>query len=193
MDGSDRAHRLGSHMARTVRHRRLPVAHQLQFGKRDQRLTGVRILVRDGRWYPAVVRVTYTRMRFALPISCLALAARLLSSTPALATTPIAPAIQNVSATAITDSDATLEAQIDPESSATEYEVVLADPCRAPMTCVREVTLASGNIPATTAHSHRALCRSAFSRPDLPMTPPASTWKEKEGSSCNRERRITIG
>jgi hypothetical protein len=61
-------------------------------------------------------------------------------------TAPVAPTIQNLSATEITDETATLEAQINPENSETEYEVVIADPCPAPMECIRDVSLASGKI-----------------------------------------------
>jgi hypothetical protein len=51
-------------------------------------------------------------------------------------TAPVAPAIQNLSATEITDETATLEAQINPENSETEYEVVIADPCGGPPDCI---------------------------------------------------------
>jgi hypothetical protein len=69
------------------------------------------------------------------------------SSQPAtFQTAPVAPVIQSLSATEITDETATLEAQINPENSETEYEVVIADPCPAPMECIRDVSLASGKI-----------------------------------------------
>jgi hypothetical protein len=59
------------------------------------------------------------------------------SSLPAVFhTAPVAPAILNVSATEITDETATLEAQINPENSETEYEVVIADPCGGPPDCI---------------------------------------------------------
>jgi hypothetical protein len=57
-------------------------------------------------------------------------------------TEPVAPAIQNVSATEITDETATLEAQINPENSETEYEVLIASPCGGPPDCI----LSSGKI-----------------------------------------------
>lgn len=57
-------------------------------------------------------------------------------------TAPVAPAIRNLSATEITDETATLEAQIDPQNSETEYEVVIADPCGGPPDCI----LSSGKI-----------------------------------------------
>jgi hypothetical protein len=69
-------------------------------------------------------------------------------------TAPVAPAIQNVSASEITDATATLEAQISSENSATEYEVVLADPCAGPPECIVDVPVASGTIPATTAREY---------------------------------------
>jgi len=73
------------------------------------------------------------------------------SSLPAtFHTAPVAPAILNVSATEITDETATLEAQINPEDSETEYEVVIADPCGGPADCI----LSSGKIPATTAREY---------------------------------------
>lgn len=77
------------------------------------------------------------------------------SSLPAtFHTAPVAPAIQNVSATEITDGTATLEAQIDPENSETEYEVVIADPCPAPMECIRDVPLASGKITPSSGREY---------------------------------------
>lgn len=74
------------------------------------------------------------------------------SSLPAMFhTAPVAPAIQDLSVGEITDETATLEARIDPENSETEYEVVIADPCPAPMECIRDVSLASGKITASSA------------------------------------------
>jgi hypothetical protein len=65
------------------------------------------------------------------------------SSEPAtFHTAPVVPAILNVSATEITDETATLEAQINPENSETEYEVVIAEPCGGPPDCI----LSSGKI-----------------------------------------------
>jgi hypothetical protein len=73
------------------------------------------------------------------------------SSLPAtFQTAPVAPAIQNVSATEITDATATLEAQISSENSETVYEVVIADPCGGLPDCV----VSRGNIPATTAREY---------------------------------------
>jgi alpha-tubulin suppressor-like RCC1 family protein len=67
-------------------------------------------------------------------------------------TEPVEPGIGGVSAADITDDNATLEAQIAPQNTETEYEIVLVDPCPAPMECIVDVSLASGKIPATTAH-----------------------------------------
>ncbi len=210
-------------------------------------------------------------------------------------TAPVAPAILNVSATEITDETATLEAQVNPENSETEYEVVIADPCGGPPDCI----LSSGKIippsgreyvrielagkelhlePNTTyeywvvaknkyaektevheifttlktpaidsesatditehdaileakinpegqdvyyqfqivknaseflpelacptersaelvwgAQRRAAPCRSTFCSPARPTDLSASTWKENEGSPCNRKRPITTG
>ncbi len=60
-----------------------------------------------------------------------------------------APAIESLSASHITQDDATLEAQIDPEGLETTYELWMEDPCRPPMECIRVPLLASGSIPAT--------------------------------------------
>jgi hypothetical protein len=57
-------------------------------------------------------------------------------------TAPVAPTVQNLSATEITDETATLEVQVNPENSETEYEVVIADPCGGPPDCI----LSSGKI-----------------------------------------------
>ncbi len=89
--------------------------------------------------------------RLALAVSCVLAAGLLFASAPASATAPVAPTIQNLFATEITDETATLEAQINPENSETEYEVVLADPCPAPMECIRDVSLKSGKITAKSA------------------------------------------
>jgi hypothetical protein len=77
------------------------------------------------------------------------------SSQPAtFHTASVPPVIENLTATEITDETATLEAQIDPENSATEYEVVLADPCPAPMECISDVSLASGKITPSSGHEY---------------------------------------
>ncbi|HXA55243.1 MAG TPA: hypothetical protein VNV37_10275, partial [Solirubrobacteraceae bacterium] len=60
-----------------------------------------------------------------------------------------APVIEGLSASHITQDDATLEAQINPEGLATTYELWMEDPCRPPMECIRVPLLASGSIPAT--------------------------------------------
>jgi uncharacterized protein affecting Mg2+/Co2+ transport len=65
-------------------------------------------------------------------------------------TEPVAPAIKNLSATEITDETATLEAQIDPENSETEYEVVIADPCGGPADCI----LSSGKITSSSGREY---------------------------------------
>lgn len=57
-------------------------------------------------------------------------------NTESFTTAPVAPTIQNLSATEITDETATLEAQIDPENSETEYEVVIAHTCGGPPDCI---------------------------------------------------------
>ncbi len=61
-----------------------------------------------------------------------------------------APVIEGVSASHITQDDATLEAQVNPEGLETTYELSMEDPCRSPMECIRVPLLASGTIPATT-------------------------------------------
>ena len=58
------------------------------------------------------------------------------------------PAIDEESASHITQQDATLEAQIDPEGLQTKYEIWIADPCTAPMECIRDVVVATGTLPA---------------------------------------------
>jgi len=68
--------------------------------------------------------------------------------TVSFVTAPVAPMIEGVSATRITDDSATLEAQISPENSETEYELLIADPCGGPPDCI----LSTGKIPSTTAH-----------------------------------------
>ena len=67
-------------------------------------------------------------------------------------TTPPAskvPVIEGLSASHITQDDATLEARINPEGLETTYELWMEDPCRSPMECIRVPLLASGTIPAT--------------------------------------------
>ncbi|HSZ06172.1 MAG TPA: hypothetical protein VK778_13375 [Solirubrobacteraceae bacterium] len=60
------------------------------------------------------------------------------------------PAINNESASQITQDNATLEAQINPEGLPTEYEILLSHPCPAPMECISDVVIAKGNLPAST-------------------------------------------
>ncbi len=65
-------------------------------------------------------------------------------------TAPVAPTIQNLSATEITDETATLEAQINPENSETKYEVVIAHPCGGPPDCM----LSRGMIIPSNGHEY---------------------------------------
>jgi hypothetical protein len=60
-----------------------------------------------------------------------------------------APVIERLSASHITQDDATLEAQIDPEGLETTYELWMEDPCPSPMECIRVPRLLYGTIPAT--------------------------------------------
>jgi hypothetical protein len=60
-----------------------------------------------------------------------------------------APVIEGLSASHITQDDATLEAQINPEGLETTYELWMEDPCRPPMECIRVPRLLYGTIPAT--------------------------------------------
>jgi Subtilase family len=69
--------------------------------------------------------------------------------TPSATPPPSArPAIDEESASHITQHDATIEAQIDPEGLQTEYEIWIADPCQAPTECIRDVVVARGSVPA---------------------------------------------
>ncbi len=58
------------------------------------------------------------------------------------------PAIEGEAASHVTDGDATLEAQIDPEGMETDYEVVLEGPCAPPAGCISEVVVATGSLAA---------------------------------------------
>jgi hypothetical protein len=67
-------------------------------------------------------------------------------------TAPAPPTIVGPSASRVGERDATLEAQIDPEGAETSYEVLLDDPCPAPMECIRtDVVVASGTLGAGAA------------------------------------------
>ena len=81
-----------------------------------------------------------------------------------LHTAPVAPVIQNVFATKITDETATIEAQINPENSETEYEVVIAVPCGGPPDCI----LSSGTIMPS---SGREYVRIELAGKDLDLEP----------------------
>jgi hypothetical protein len=59
------------------------------------------------------------------------------------------PTVERLSASHITQDDAALETQIDPEGLETTYELWMGDPCPAPMECIRVPRLAHGSIPAT--------------------------------------------
>ncbi|HTU78725.1 MAG TPA: S53 family peptidase [Solirubrobacteraceae bacterium] len=65
--------------------------------------------------------------------------------------TPAPPVIVGESASGITQDDATLQAQVDPEGLASAYEIVLEDPCAPPMECIGDVVVARGSIAAGTA------------------------------------------
>jgi hypothetical protein len=60
------------------------------------------------------------------------------------------PAIEGEAAAHVSDSDATLEAQIDPEGRETKYEVVLEDPCAPPAECITDVVVATASLAAGT-------------------------------------------
>jgi hypothetical protein len=51
------------------------------------------------------------------------------------------PVIESEAASHITQNDATLEARIDPGGLETEYEVLMDDPCPAPLECIRAAVL----------------------------------------------------
>ncbi|HEV3048048.1 MAG TPA: fibronectin type III domain-containing protein [Solirubrobacteraceae bacterium] len=65
-------------------------------------------------------------------------------------TTPAAaPTIAGASASHVSQRDATLEARIDPNGAATSWEVLMDDPCAAPMECIRaDVVVAGGTLAA---------------------------------------------
>ena len=94
--------------------------------------------------------LSWGSMWLALAVSCVLVGGLLFASAPASATEPVAPQIDGVSATEITDETATLEAQISPENSETEYEIVIADPCGGPPDCI----LSSGKILAATTRGY---------------------------------------
>lgn len=68
-------------------------------------------------------------------------------------TTPAAgsPVIESLSASNVTQNDATLEAQINPEGLETTYELWMEDPCKPPMECIGVPQLLTGSIPAGTS------------------------------------------
>ena len=82
-----------------------------------------------------------------LAMSCLAW------GLPASAQASSGPVIERLSASNITQDDATVEAQINPAGLETTYELFMPeDPCNVPMECIRvHVVLAQGSIPATAA------------------------------------------
>jgi hypothetical protein len=73
---------------------------------------------------------------------------------PAAALAAAQPAIASLSASQVTQDNATLEAQVKPEGLETTYELRMDDPCKPPMECIRVPQLLTGSIPAgTTAES----------------------------------------
>ena len=68
---------------------------------------------------------------------------------PAVALAAGSPAIESLSASQVTQSNATLEAQINPGGLETTYELRMGDPCAPPNECIRNLLLAKANIPAT--------------------------------------------
>jgi hypothetical protein len=67
---------------------------------------------------------------------------------PAAALAATQPAIASLSASEVTQNNATLEAQIKPDGLETTYELVMEDPCGSPMECIRVPQLLTGSIPA---------------------------------------------
>jgi hypothetical protein len=68
-----------------------------------------------------------------------------------------APTIAEVSATQISSRDATLQARIDPEGLETTYELWIADPCPAPMECIRDAQLGEGVVPASSSGEYQII------------------------------------
>jgi hypothetical protein len=68
---------------------------------------------------------------------------------PAVALAAGSPAIESLSASQVTQSNATLEAEINPGGLETTYELRMGDPCAPPNECIRNLLLAKANIPAT--------------------------------------------
>ncbi len=89
-------------------------------------------------------------LRLALSLSATLVVGLLFSGAQALAAGE-APVIESLSASHITQDDATVEAQVNPEGLETTYELFMPeDPCNVPMECIRvHVVLAQGSIPAT--------------------------------------------
>jgi hypothetical protein len=69
---------------------------------------------------------------------------------PAAALAGGSPTIESLSASQITQSDATLEAQINPGGLETTYELWMEDPCGPAMECVRVPQLLTGSMAAGT-------------------------------------------
>ena len=91
--------------------------------------------------------------RRTLGFAALAVIGCLVWGLPASAQASSSPVIESLSASNITQDNATVEAQVNPEGLETTFELFMPeDPCNVPMECIRvHVVLAQGSIPATAA------------------------------------------
>jgi hypothetical protein len=78
-------------------------------------------------------------------------AALSVAALPAGALAAASPTIEGLSASHVTQNNATLEAQIKPDGLETTYELLMEDPCSSLMECIRVPQLLTGTIAAGTA------------------------------------------
>ncbi|MGD0451985.1 MAG: hypothetical protein ABSB69_00170 [Solirubrobacteraceae bacterium] len=85
---------------------------------------------------------------FLLPTAALAVSGATL---PASALAATSPSVESLSASNVTQDNATVEARVNPQGLETTYELFMPeDPCNVPDECIRvHVVLAQGSIPAT--------------------------------------------
>jgi hypothetical protein len=129
----------------------------------------------------------------ALSAALASLAAMLVLASPALAGSP--PLIESESVSQVTETDATLEARIDPNGLNTTYQFRLESGCLPPMACLAITTypLPSGELPASSEPQSVSLDLNSAGITLKPHTTYAYSVDatNEAGSTSGVERRFT--
>jgi hypothetical protein len=101
-------------------------------------------------------------------------------------TESVPPQIENLEASAITDDNATLEAEIAPVNRASDYELVIAVPCAGPPPCTVDVPVATGTISASTSREQIGVDLAGKEHLDLQPDTTYEYWVRAENSASEK-------